>query len=552
MGAMVTVMSAQEALAAGSWAQAAAAFRVVAAETGDPLAFEGLAQAAWWLDDAGTCVAARGSAYRRHRELGDDRGAARAATALSWDSLLFGLGSAVALGWLGRARDLLEPLEESAEHGWLAVREAELALAVARDPARALAAAERASGIARRRGVPDLEVVGLALQGCALTSGGDVERGMSRLDAAVAAATGGDVGDVMWMGKVCCWLIAACEQTQDVVRAGEWCRRVEAICAERQLVPLFNVCRVQYASVQIAQGTWEEAEHELTSTLRRLSGSQRSSRLDAVVQLGELRRRQGRFAEAEALLGQAEFEPIAVVGRALIRFAHGDAEGAWSSIDALLRSTPDENRVARAAALLPAVLTAAAAGRTEEATAAADELRGTARAVGTDPLLALSARADATLAPPGEAVALLRESVRRFGLAGLRHDEAETRLRLAEVLLSSGDTTAARDQLDSAVAELTALSASAGLAEARRLAARLGAPKAGPLTAREVEVLRLVAQGLSNQEVASALVLSEHTVHRHMANILTKLGQPTRAGAVAYALTAGMLPDGLGDPRPPD
>ena len=348
MGPMVTMVSAQESLAAGSWEQAAAAFRVIADETGDPLAFEGLAQAAWWLDDAGTCVGARSSAYRRHRALGDDRGAARAATALSWDSLLFGLGSAVALGWLGRARDLLEPLEESAEHGWLAVREAELALAVGRDPARALAAAERASDVARRRRVPDLEVVGLALQGCALTSGGDVEQGMSRLDAAVAAATGGDVRDVMCMGKVCCWLIAACEQTQDVVRAGEWCRRVEEICAERRLVPLFNVCRIQYASVQIAQGTWQEAERELTSTLRRLSGSQRASRLDAVVQLGELRRRQGRLPEAEALLGQAEFEPTAVVGRALIRFAQGDAEGAWSSIDALLRSMPYENRVARA------------------------------------------------------------------------------------------------------------------------------------------------------------------------------------------------------------
>jgi ATP/maltotriose-dependent transcriptional regulator MalT len=552
MGPMVTLVSAQAALAAGSWEQAAAAFRVVAEETQDPLAFEGLAQAAWWLDDAGTCVAAREGAYRRHRELGDDRGAARAATALSWDSLLFGLGSAVALGWLGRARHLLEPLEESAEHGWLAVREAELALAVARDPVRALAAAERASSVARRREVADLEVVGLALQGCALTTGGEVERGMSRLDAAVAAATGGDVGDVMWMGKVCCWLIAACEQTQDVARAGEWCRRVEEICAKRQLAPLFNVCRIQHASVQIAQGTWGEAERELTSALGRLASSQRASRLDAVVQLGELRRRQGRLAEAEALFGQAEFEPTAVVGRALIRFARGDAEGAWRSLDALLRSIPAENRVARAAALLPAVLTACAADHPEAAAVAADELRHTATSVGTDPLLAMSACADAALAPPVEAAALLRESVRRFGLAGLRYDEADTRLRLAAVLMSSGDTTGARDQLDSAVAELTALSASAGLAEARRLAAMLGAPSAGPLTGRETEVLRLVAQGLSNQEIATSLVLSEHTVHRHMANILAKLGQPSRAAAVAQALTLGLLPDGLGDPRRPD
>ena len=62
-----------------------------------------------------------------------------------------------------------------------------------------------------------------------------------------------------------------------------------------------------------------------------------------------------------------------------------------------------------------------------------------------------------------------------------------------------------------------------------------------PLTPRETEVLRLVAAGLSNREIASSLVLSEHTVHRHVANILRKLTQSTRAAAAAHATRAGLI-----------
>jgi pimeloyl-ACP methyl ester carboxylesterase/DNA-binding CsgD family transcriptional regulator len=64
---------------------------------------------------------------------------------------------------------------------------------------------------------------------------------------------------------------------------------------------------------------------------------------------------------------------------------------------------------------------------------------------------------------------------------------------------------------------------------------------ASPLSRRETEVLRLVASGLSNREIASSLVLSDHTVHRHVANILRKLGQSSRAAAAAQATRAGFI-----------
>jgi DNA-binding NarL/FixJ family response regulator len=537
---MASLAQAQAHLAAGRWILARDAFTAIVAQSDDPVALEGLSQAGWWLDEADTCVGARANAYRRYRELGDVRGAARTATALSWDSLLFGSGESVALGWFERARGLLEGIGESPEHGWLAVREAELALAVHHDPDRSFEAARRASAVAQRLGLGELEVVGLAMQGLALTNSGDVGLGMPSLDAAVAAATNGDVADLMWLGKVCCWLIVACNEVQDVARAGEWCLQVEALCTERDLMPLFNVCRIEHASVQAAQGTWRDAEREFQAALGRLAHSSRSSRTEAIVHLGELRRRQGRFAEADELLAQDEFNPTAVVGRAQIRLQSGDSAGASSAIAAALVSIPSGNRIARAKLLLPAVRAAHAQGDGAAAAAATAELRATADEVGTDPLLGLAACAEAVLADPAEAAALLREAVRRFHRASLRYDGAEARMALAEALVAAGEEASGREQLAIVEAAFVELSAAAGLAQVRRLRAVLeGQP--GPLTPREVEVLRLVSQGMSNRVIADELVVSEHTVHRHVANILTKLDESSRSAAVAHAIGAGLI-----------
>lgn len=538
---MASLVSAQAALGAGSWQLARTAYRAVAEESDDPLAFEGLAQVAWWLDDGDACVAAHEAAYRRHRDLGDPFGAARAATALAWDSLLFGHGESVALGWWGRAGVLLDGLDESAEHGWHAVREAELAMEVGHDPLRARLAGERACAVARRLGLGDLDVVGQALRGLAMTCAGDVRGGMALLDASVAAATSGDVPDPMWMGKVCCWLIVACNQNKDVTRAADWCRRVEAISAERHLAPLFNVCRIQHASVQVAQGSWDEAGEELTGVLERLSASRRASRLEAVVQLGELRRRQGRRDEADALFAQAEFHPSAIAGRAQLHLAEGDPAAAWSAISGLLGRLPHQGRLARADVLLPAVLIASAAGHDDAAQRLAAELRETARLIGTESLMATAAAADAALAPPDAAVLLLTEAVRRFSAAGLRFDAAHTRLALAEALLGTGDRSAARHHVALATEVLNDLSAGDDLTRARRLAEAAGMPGHGVLSARERDVLLLVSQGMSNREIAVTLVLSVHTVHRHVANILTKLGQTSRTGAASYAIQGGLL-----------
>jgi DNA-binding NarL/FixJ family response regulator len=136
---------------------------------------------------------------------------------------------------------------------------------------------------------------------------------------------------------------------------------------------------------------------------------------------------------------------------------------------------------------------------------------------------------------------LLQEAVQRYHRAGLPHHEAEVRLTLAESLLATQDVGGSSEQILVATAVLTELPDAVGLACARRLTSSLGQRSPQLLTSREVEALRLVSRGLSNEDIATSLVLSKHTVHRHVANILTKLDEPTGASAVSHALTNHMI-----------
>lgn len=224
-----------------------------------------------------------------------------------------------------------------------------------------------------------------------------------------------------------------------------------------------------------------------------------------------------------------------------MQMSRGDAAAAWTTMRALLQWLPLASRLARAEVLLTAVLVARAAEDKDAARLLATELRQTAELIGSGSLLATAAAADAALAPPAAAVVLLTEAVRRFSAAGLRFDEANTRLSLAEALIATGEGAAARHHLALATEVLSELSALDDLARAHRLADAAGVPAVGPLSPREREVLRLVSQGLSNSEIAVALVVSNHTVHRHIGNILTKLGKTSRTGAASYAIHAGLL-----------
>ena len=529
--------SANAALRAGRWQEAREAFGALVESTGDPAAYDGLAQVAWWMDDADAALGAREAAYRGYRALDDPRAAARAAASLGYDSVLFGRGLAVGRGWLARADDLLRETPAAVEVGWLELRRAELILNAEHDARAGLVHAEAAHRIGRESRATDLELAGQALAGLARVHLGDVDTGMAMLDGTAAAATAGDLDDLMWTGKSLCWLISACQAAGDLSRAASWCDRVADLSLRRELAPLFTACRTQYASVLLAQGECTQAEDVLSDLVQRTRESRRVSGLDVVTQLGELRRRQGRYEEAETLLAQAEFETESTIARARIRLDRGDPEQAWELMTRLLTTVPGDQRLTRARVLSAAVPAAVALGRRDEAAQLAEELRTIAEAVPTDSLKAAASATAAWVADEIARVYLWTDAVRHASRAGLRFDEADYRLELATAHAANGSPEASREQARRAAELLAAMPTSPGYLRAGRLTGT----SPSPLTARQRDVLQLLAQGMSNDQIARALVVSPHTVHRHVANIFEALGVTSRAAAAAYAVRNGLV-----------
>ena len=183
--------------------------------------------------------------------------------------------------------------------------------------------------------------MGRSLEGVALVSAGEVGDGMRRLDESAAAATGGDVTDLMWIGKVCCNLISACESAGDFERATQWCDEVKEFARRWELRTLFNVCRTQYASILVRRGTWVEAEAELAAARAVFADSRRLSAVEGTARLGELRRRQGRLDEAAALFADTPGHPLARAGMAEIALADGARTTRPASPSSSPRSIPD-------------------------------------------------------------------------------------------------------------------------------------------------------------------------------------------------------------------
>jgi ATP/maltotriose-dependent transcriptional regulator MalT len=379
-------------------------------------------------------------------------------------------------------------------------------------------------------------MVGLALEGLALVSEGRVEEGMRRLDEATAAAVAGELRDLNAVGASCCYLIFACERVRDYDRAAQWCERVKEFCRRWRIRPLFAVCRTHYAAVLVWRGAWAEAERELAAATEELEATRPAMAVEGVVRLAELRRRQGRRDEAAELFGRVELHPLAQLGQAALALDRGDSTSALDAVDRYLRRLSPEDVTERVPALELAARALAAKGQLDEARRALAELEATAATVATDPLRASAALTAGVVAAAGGdddgARRAFEDAVELFQRSGAPFEAATTRAALARVLARLGRKAAADEQARRARETLARLGA--------RADAILGPVDDEPrsalgLSRRELEVLRLLAHGLSNREIAERLVLSEHTVHRHVANILRKLGVGSRSAAAAVA-----------------
>jgi LuxR family transcriptional regulator, maltose regulon positive regulatory protein len=541
------------ALSVGRWSAARRSFTAALERERTAEALEGLSWAAWWLDDAPTVFDAREHAFRLYRQRGDGSSAARMATWMAADQLDFNGAAAVASGWLRRASRLLEPVEPGPDHGWHAFHDGYLGL-LSGDGDRCLRQAARAAELGRRFQVPDLEMLGLALQGSGLVDAGAVDEGMACLDEATATALGGEALIPISSAWTCCFMVSACEAVRDYARAYQWCDRIDEFSRRYGSRYIRGLCRAGYGAVHVWRGAWEQAEVELCAAIEAYARSRPAFVPDARVRLAELRRRQGRFEEAEELLGETAGSS-ALSCRARVALDRGDARQAAELAERLLRSAPGSGVPGRVPALELLIRACARRHGPERAAAAADELRAIAQRIGTTPLRAASLLADGLLAAADgaheRARDLFEEALDGFLRSGAPFEAAQVRIELSSSLAALERVEAAAREASLGLEALTALGATAEAGRARRTSELLGRAHhdVGPVrsvTPREREVLQWLAEGLTNRQIAERLALSEHTIHRHITNILRKLQLPSRTAAATYAVRSGLV--GRSDP----
>jgi DNA-binding CsgD family transcriptional regulator/tetratricopeptide (TPR) repeat protein len=542
------------ALSNGDWEHARASFEESLLQGETPEALEGMGWAGQMLNDDRLTFDARERAYRLYLEGGEKGSAARIAAWLAADHLLFRGEPAVANGWLQRAHSLIDGEEPGVDHGWLAIHEGHIAVALDEDTTKARQLAARAVELGRKFRAPELEMLGLGLEGRALVSEGELEEGMRRLDEATTVALAGEASLLYCVAWACCYLISACERVRDYERAAQWCSRVGEFCGQHEIF-LLNTCRAHYASVLSWQGRWQEAESQLSAAVGGLQSSRPPMVGDALARLGELRRRQGRAAEAEELFARSETHTLSLLGRAALALDRDQPSEAAELADRYLRRFPDPGRVERNAGLEVAIRALAHLGENERATEALSELREIAARARTRPILAAVRSSEGTLAVArGDHDAARRSFEDALDLLAACDAPFETgrvRLDLSATLGALGRSDQARREIEAAIADFGAMGADWERARAETMLAKLQKtsvplpPEAmdgplGSLSRREVEVLALVAEGLTNRDIAERLVLSEHTVNRHVANILRKLALPSRAAAASLAGRYGL------------
>ncbi|GAB4337980.1 MAG: hypothetical protein Kow0010_26240 [Dehalococcoidia bacterium] len=551
------IQAGRRALARGEWDAARHFFTEACADGDSPEALEGLASCARWSPDEQSAFACAERAYALYRARDDRRGAARVAFMLADDCLEWRGEYAVARGWLHRARRMLQGFEHTAEYARLRFYEGYLPLMERNDTVTAVACARETISLATDLANSDLEALGLALEGLAMVSMGEVEPGMARLDEAAAAVIGGDVDDPEIRGTAFCFLIDACGRARDFPRVAQWLPRIQQLCQRVHMEAAFSICRPNYAQALVWRGLWPEAESELQTAASDLGEFRPPMAAEAVIRLAELRCRQGRFEESAALFAAVEPDPLAHLGLGQLALARGDPATALDYYERYLRRLPPRACAERASGLellVPALL---AAGDIDRAKAAAAELDTLADRIGTAPFRAAARFSQGVvMAASGDMQAArqcLEDAIDLSSTAGGLFEAARARLELAAVLAVEESPAAAAREAREALAAFQRVGADHLRARAEDLLASFGqdasARDPGPryalgLTPREEDVLALIAEGMSNAEIAAALVLSVRTVERHISNIYTKLGldgPSARARAAALAVERGIV-----------
>lgn len=526
-----------------AWSEAYQAFS--RAEQAGPLAtldLELLATAAYLVGRDAEYLKALERAHVAHLDAGDCLRAARCAFWLGY-RLVFRGETAQASGWFGTAQRLIERAGcPSVEQGYLLLWVAEQGLRGG-DSEAAYAAAERAAEVGERFENTDLVAMARHQQGRARLQQGHLGEGLALLDETMVLVVAGRLSPVV-TGLMYCSVVQRCQSVYALGRACEWTAALAAWCDEQpEMVAFSGICRVHRSEILQLRGAWAEAIAEVERVCERPQEHWQAAAA-AFYQLGELHRLQGEFALAEQAYRSASergLEPQP--GLALLRLSEGRSGTAAAAIRRAVKVTTEPSQRAR---LLPACVEIfLSSGDVQEARAACSELEQLARDFDADTLGALAAQARGSLElAEGNAEASLlslRSAAELWQKLEAPHQVAVVRVLTGVANQALGDDEGGQLELDSARAIFEKLGATLDLRRMDALTRAASRARMHGLSARELEVLRLIARGMTNKAIAGKLFLSERTVDRHVSNIFTKLGISSRVAATAYAYEHRLL-----------
>ncbi|UKA48673.1 response regulator transcription factor [Arthrobacter sp. FW305-123] len=480
-------------------------------------------------------------AHDEYLTMGDMAGAARCA---AWLVLyLMNLGEqARGSGWLSRAKHLLDGMVDPEEaEGYILIPTALRAL-YGGNPDAGNELFSRALALGQRFHDPDLTALGQLGVGTARITLGFPDEGLAFLDEAMVAVSAGEVSPIP-SGIIYCAVIGSCRLTLDVARAHEWTAALARWCGQQPDMVMFSgQCQTHRAELFILHGAWEEALAALKIAQDRSRHGDPEATWGAWYFQGELFRLTGRDEEAAyayAKAAETGFEALPGLALLLLR-QHKEAQAQTMVRRAMAGADPANRR-----RLLPAVVEIElAAGDLEAARVAADELAAPVGEACRPLEQALAAQAEGAVllaeGNPQAALAAARKAWRLWYSLEAPFGQAGCRVLAGRSCMLLGDHDSAAMEFEAAQAGFADLGATPAVADVLELTGETSGD-ASPLTSRELEVLRLVAEGGANKTIARSLYLSEKTVARHVSNILTKLAVPSRVAATRYALDHHLL-----------
>lgn len=539
------------ALEKGKWKEARITLEKALDTRPSPELYEELARACWWLNDIPAVFDYRTKAYQLYLDKKDNYGASRNASWLGIDFLELKGEFAVANGWFQLAYNLLEGQEPSSELAFIKLLKGRLAFVTEDNNENALKFLEESLILSKTFDAAEGVMMAKAMKGFIFITEGKIKDGMALLDEATLIAVTDEPKDINFATITCCMLIDACERIRDYERAGQWCSKVKEICRRWHFDAMFASCRNLYASVLVWQGNWEEAEIELLAAGKELKLLRPKNANAAAVRLADLKRKQGKWEETASLLEEAGTHPLKLLNSAALAYDREDYTTAANFAERYLRQLPAKEKTIRTTGLELLIRIYIKQEKPEEARNLLNELKEIAANVDTPPLHAAVKSAEGILLNTqgkyNTARQYLEDAIDLFDKIKVPFESARTRIELSEVLIRLDQFQLADAELNNALKTFMQLGAEKDVEKTKYLQKHMHKMNAElqalnntcEFTGRELEVLRLIAEGKNNEDIAEQLFLSVRTIEKHLTNLYLKLGvsgKSARAFAASYAI----------------